>query len=386
MLNFFYMYAIVWSVILLFYSFGWSDICTRLAPELFVFFVSTILISVVMGTIYKKRFKGIKYEVSNSRSRVPVLIVIVFCILEFVYCRQIPLIHIVLRGGGYTEYTGIPTLHPLIISYGSFYAQYLFYRFLVNRSDKKSLTDYILILLFIYLLQFNRGGLMISVFMSVFMFLGINSDKIKNKMNKRSIFLSIIALLIVLFLFGALGNIRHGFSIANSSYIQRLGRFNDSYPSWLPKQFMWAYIYIVSPIANINYNVNLHFSRTNIPGYIMTFFPDFISRRIYTGSIYSPKLVIEHVFNATAGFGTAYMNAGIVGMYFLYFYLMFGLTFLWRVVPVRNEYKMPCLAIMNIIVIFMFFTHTIYYSAISFQIVFPLLSFVRFKISSRTLL
>lgn len=386
MLNFFYMYALIWSAILIFYSFGWSDICTPLAPELLWFFVLTIMISIGLGKMLKKHFKFQRVSVSIHRSRFTVFLIVAFCIVEFVYCRQVPLLFIILGRVGYTEYTGIPTLHSIVIAFSTFYAQYLFYRFLLNYKDKKALIDYGIILTFTYLLQFNRGGLMISAFMSLLMFLAINIGKIRKLINKKTIILAIIALLIVMFGFGALGNMRHGFGFNNSSYIEKLGRFNDKYPSWLPKQFMWAYIYIVSPVANINYNVSMNLAHSNPVGYIMTMFPDFLVRRIYHGEIYAPELVVKDVFNATAGFGTAYMNAGIFGMYFLYFYMMIGLVLLWLNVPIRKEFRMPCLAIMNIIVIFMFFTHTIYYSAISFQLIFPIFSFFQLKTKKRYLL
>lgn len=379
MLNFFYMYAIIWGIILLFYSFGWSDLCSSIEPELFVFFVITIFASITLGGLLNKDYTFCKYEVTVSRSRFPVVIIVAFCILEFIYCGQVPLFYIILRGSGYTEYSGIPTLHTLVISYGSFYAQYLFYRYIQSNDDTKALLDYVIVLFFIFVLQFNRGGLVISVFMSLLMYLAKNSNKISKRINHKTIFGGIITFLLLMFAFGALGNLRHGFSLSDSSYIEELGLFNGTYPSWLPKQFMWAYIYIITPIANINYNVAMQVGSMNVEGYIMSLIPDFVSRRLFSDVIYKPNLVMERVFNATAGFGTAYMNAGTFGMYFFYIYMMFILTLLWKIIPIRKEYRMPCLAIMNAIVVFMFFTNTFYYSAISFQLIFPLLSFIRIK-------
>lgn len=384
MLNFYYMYAVVWGVILILYSFGWSDLCAPLAPELATFFFVTISLSILLGFINRKKFAFHFVKELPRRNRTVTWLIVCFCLLEFAYCRQIPLLYIITHRGGYTEYTGIPTLHPLVITFGAFYAQYLFYRFLCDRSEKSALKEYCLILFFIYLLQFNRGGLLLAVSMSLLLYLGMNEKRIfGSKKGKRYLVAAAMVVVVAMFAFGALGNVRHGYSMADSSYIQGLGKFNDRYPSWLPKQFMWAYIYIVSPVANINYNLTLYAAQSNIPGFIMTLFPDFIVRRIFSGEIYAPYLVMEHVFNATAGFGTAYRNAGTVGMYILYFYMMFGLMFLWSFVPVRREFKMPCLAIMNVIVIFMFFTHTINYSAISFPLVFPLLSFIRFTFGTQ---
>ena len=380
MLNFYYMYSIIWGAILLLYSFGWSDLCAPLAPSLLIFFLITIGVSLILGYFNRKSFLYYEPEEFPKRNKYVTPFIVFFCLAEFVYCRQIPLIFIALGIKGYTEYTGIPTLHPLVLYFASFYSQYLFYRFLCIR-DKKALKEYIIILFFIYFLQFNRGGLLISFLMSMLMLLAKNKSTNRSIMKPKTLLLSIILVLLILFGFGALGNIRHGFSFSNSSYIERLGRFNDSYPAWLPKQFMWAYVYIISPVANMNYNIELGAAQSNILGYLMTLLPDFIVRRIYAGPIYEPKLVMEHVFNATAGFGVAYTNEGYLGMYFLFFYMIIGLTILWHVVPIRKAYRMPSLAIMNAIVIFMFFTQTLYYSAVSFQLIFPLLSFFVIKVN-----
>ncbi len=400
MLNFFYLYAIIWSAILLVYFFGWSDLCVPLDSRLSAFFLITIIISIVLGFVYRKKFKFsepktyknsfnlINHLDTNNRlsdgfskhNPYITLGIVGFNFLEFIYCRQIPIVYILFNGGKYEAhngYTGIPTLHTLVISFGSFYAQYLFYRFICNDKDKRIIKEYIIILFFIYMTQFNRGGLMISFFMSALLYLGKNMETIRAKINVKAILVGVAVAIIVLYGFGVMGNVRYGYAYNDSSYIEKLGRFNDNYPIWLPKQFMWPYIYIVSPIANINYNIMKGSANYNPIGFIMTLFPDFIVRRIYNGNIYEPEHVVKHVFNATPGFGTAYMNADIFGMYFLYFYMVIGFLFIWKRLPIKKEYRMPCLVIMDIIVIFMFFTHTLYYSAISFQLIFPVLSFIK---------
>lgn len=382
MLNFFFMYSIIWGVILLFYSLGWSDLCEDLHPSLKFFFFITISVSLVLGIIYRKHFKYKESSFLPQRNKWIPWIIVGFNILEFIYCRQIPFVNILFGGGtyeGHEGYTGIPTLHSIFIAFGSFYAQYLFYRFLCNKKEKNVLRDYFIILISIYLLQFNRGGLMISFFMSVLLYLAKNTDKIKSGINKKTIISGVAFLLFVCWGFGVLGNIRHGYLFNDSSYIERVGRFNEKYPTWLPKQFMWPYSYIVTPVANINYNVSHSTYESNTIGFVMSFVPDFLERRIYSGKINSPELVEKYIFNATPGFGTAYVNAGIKGMYILYFVLLFGNMMCFKLLPIKYNYRMTCLAIMNIIVIFQFFTNTLFYSAISFQVIFPLLSFFKLK-------
>lgn len=375
MLNFFILYAISWGAILFCYLLGWSNLCVPLEPALFCFFSITILASILLGIALRKEFRFKKATDLGKRDSFVVIMLVLFFCLEFVYCRQIPLLSIVLGNTRYTSYTGIPTLHPLVCTFGSFYIQYLFYRYLCNNNEKKALRDYFILMTVIYLLQYNRGGLLIAGFMSLIMYISANEGEKKKRKGK---WLSVIVVLLVvvggLFAFGVLGNLRHGFAWNDSSYIQRLGRFNGKYPGWLPKQFMWPYIYIISPVANINYCMAQKAASINIIGYAMTYLPDFLVKRVYPGEIHQPLLVMEHVFNATAGFGTAYMNAGILGMYILFMVLCIMSTFIMFAVRIKSKYRMPMLAIMNSIIVFMFFTHTLYYSAIGFPLIYPVMT------------
>ena len=53
MLNVFYLYALIWIVILLLYSLGWSDMCINLSTEIIFFILTMIIVSIFIG--YKKR-------------------------------------------------------------------------------------------------------------------------------------------------------------------------------------------------------------------------------------------------------------------------------------------------------------------------------------------
>lgn len=383
MLNFFNLYAVIWGGILLLYSFGWSDLCKSIEPELLSFFLITISISLVLGRMNKKNFRFNKVEVLKKRTRIIPLLIVLYCAIEFVYCKQVPLISIVLGRNKYTDYAGIPTLHSIAMAYGTFYLQYLAYRYVTNK-EKKALVDYCIIFFFINILQFNRGGAVISFYMSICIYLASNKRVQRMGTNKKAkIIVAVVAAVIMMFLFGVLGNIRHGAGWNNCDYIEKLGQFNNNYPFWLPKEFMWAYIYIVSPIANINYNFQIGSAVTNAGGYIASLIPDFIGRRILPNIvIYQPELIMKHVFNATAGFGTAYANLGVTGMYLLYIIMMGGLMIILKLIRIEKKYKIPMLSIMCSIVGFMFFTHTLYYSAISFPLLFPILS--KFKLRIRT--
>lgn len=375
MLNFYYLYAMMWGVIFILFSFRWSKFTSHICPEIVVFLLFTIVSSLFLGKMTKKHFKFVCIDKYPKRTNIVTVGIILLCMFEYAYCGQIPLLSIVRGMAAYKSYSGISGLHPLIITFAMYYMQYVFYLYLCFHNKKKLLAEYISIFLVAFLFQFNRGGMLISLMMSGLMYLASREANIKQKLKSiswKTILLIILSVLLVMYLFGCLGNMRHGGSWNDCSYIEYWGRF-DSYPEWLPKQFMWAYLYITTPLNNLNYNIVNNTADPSFIGFFGSFLPDFVSKRICANSIIEPVL-IDINFNATVGYGIAYMNGGMIGMYFMFAYIFCGLAFMLKYIKPRKNYRMPYICAMNAIVLLLFFTHTISFSAISFQIVYPVLS------------
>lgn len=374
MLNFCFLYAIVWSAVLFTYLLGWSDLCVNLDLKILLFFVITILISIIVGIRNRRKFRFYKILICPPKIRWISWFIIIFCFFEFIYYNQIPLLSILLGKSRYASFGGIPTLHPLMVTLGSFFVQYNIYLFICFPKRKYLLFDYISLQLVLYLLQYNRGGLMISLSVSAIVYLASIQTKIFNKLRKKKYYFLIICIsLVVIYCFGGLGNLRHGFKWNNSTYIQLVGQINNNYPSWLPSQFMWAYTYITSPLFNLNYNVTRNLVDYNIVGYLAAFIPDFISKRLFREFWISDIQLVVSEFTATAGFGKGYISGGLVGMYIMYIFLIGWHLFLLRIAKRSNNLYIPCLAIIASVVTYMFFTNTIAYSAISFPLFYPII-------------
>ena len=370
-MNFCYWYAIIWSGVLFLYSFGWSDLCDPLAPELVIFFAITIPISVLVGYFNRDLFRLDKSVTFPRPRRWVMLMILTGFVANLVYSGQIPIL-MFLHGGGYQILRMIPTFYPLLMTYSGFYCIYLYYAFICTKK-KVFLVDALCITA-IYVLLYVRSTLMMLVFMiALFVYVTIHK-------HIRPIYYLLLAAaaILVLYIFGGMGNVRQGFVWNDSSYIQTIGYFNDQYPQWLPKEFMWAYSYITSPLDNFNYNVLHTGVAADFGKYAAGFFPDFLSKRLFAG--YEEALLkdialrVSH-FNAVSGFTPGYVYGGITGMLGTYIYLIFGQLFILRYIRPYQRYVVPVILIMNINVTFMFFVNTISYSACSFQMVYPLLTF-----------
>lgn len=378
MLNYLYLYGIVWSITLILYSFGWSDYCIPLATEIKVFLIISIAISFILGYIFRKKFIFKRIDKFPKRTSIITIGVVLFAFLEYIVCHQIPLIGIITGSNAYTSFDGIPTLHVINSTIASFYSQYLFYLFLCFKNKKKLLIEYASLLIFVHLFEFNRGGLLISVFISAILYFSSIAHKIKFK----HILFGTVFLIVVLYIFGGLGNIRETGSW-NADYLGIYGGFNSKFPSWLPNQFKWPYLYMVCSLWNLTYILNQ--ISIDFVGFVSTFLPDFITKRIMPsfGSKDAINLLVIS-FTTYSGYGTTLLYGGIAGMYVKFAFLMGINGIILKVVSKDKRFFVPTAGIIAAIVTMFFFTNTISYSAISFPIVYPfIISILRKKESKK---
>lgn len=122
--------------------------------------------------------------------------------------------------------------------------------------------------------------------------------------------LKIVLLIIIVFsMFGYLGDIRSG-----REHMIYLSQPTFDYPNYLPSFFIWIYIYIVSPINNINHNiveiVPLYFPFNTI----VSLFPSFLREPLVTFfgvENYNIKLVTE-AFNVSSFYEPFLLDFGYI--------------------------------------------------------------------------
>ena len=206
MLNFYYMYGLIWSFVIILYLFSWSDFNKRLDTGLLLFFIFTILFSFFMGYIRKNKFKYIPCKIKTHKHTITVLITLGF-MLDFLYSRQIPFISIISGQSKYMDFTGIPVLHVFLVAVGQINCFYLFYKYLSfsNKKTKiKLLLDMVIIIL-MYLLLFSRQVLMIIVIGCLIILYSDLRYYNKISINKKRFLIIIFILILFLYLFGVLG-------------------------------------------------------------------------------------------------------------------------------------------------------------------------------------
>lgn len=367
-------YSMVWLIVIILYSFSWSKFSIKLDNSLLIFLAITIIISFVLSLTIKKNHK-VKIESINYH-RFPLLtsIIIFLYAINFLYAGYIPLFGIISGYKDYVEFPGIPYLYSFLVPFSLFYYIYISYSYTIYK--RKAILLQCLIILILFLLVFSRNLLICSIISSCYIFL--SSKKMKKRTIGKKIFrytLLLILIIIFLYIFGGLGNLRSGYSWNDSSYIEKLGKFTN-FPKFLPKQFMWAYLYIITPLSNLNYNVinNNHissFSRT-----LFTFIPEFIAKRINSNLIVTSEnqtLLVATYFNAQTVFVESYYCFGILGCYFTYLiFLLYIFIFSFLIKKNMASETIP-LAALAIFISLSFFYNVFYYMLTSMLVIFSMI-------------
>jgi hypothetical protein len=203
----------------------------------------------------------------------------------------------------------------------------------------------------------------------------------KKILSIKIIFIGVLAGIVFLFFFGVMGNLRQVSNLKqpySSDLFFKIGQPTDQFKnSFVPKEFLWGYIYISSSLANLQTNLQTdhHDKLANpFPQFVNNeMIPDFISKRInkLLGWKRADDYRIPGPFNVSTVYSQSFSYLGWVGLFLM---AGFIISFPWiyiRVLP-RNEYALIGLAILSSMYLFLVFDNTIRFTGFSFQLVYPI--------------
>lgn len=385
MINPYFIHGFSFIAVLVAYLFNWSNLYPDLGLTLLLFLMFSILIAILLGRYIMKNkiieFQSVPYKDSYAWITYGVLF---GYLLEFIYHRNFPLLAILTNTSlSYHEF-GIPTFHVFLVTFNSFFSIYLF-QVILSRTENRGKTIILFILNLIpSLLIMNRGMLVIILISCVFVYL----IKFQHKITFKKIAGLSIFLVLCLYFFGVVGNMRvnssynTGKMFDNSLFLQIGGATEEFKESPIPKEFFWPYIYISSPLANLqetikNFEYEEDISLTDTFVFSATqVLPDFISKRIVgLYEIEIPNsLQITPELNVSTAFAQSYVILGWVGVSILtLFMFIFALFYILLLKSLDSEYFIVGVAILNSIFVFNTFSNMFSFTGLSFQLIYPIL-------------
>jgi hypothetical protein len=345
-----------------------------------------MIVAYFLGRIFIKQkiitFNKIKYK---KKLELVTYGILAGYLLEFIYHRNFPLLAMFTNTQlSYTEF-GIPTFHVLLVTFNSFFSLYLFQIILSDSQRRKISIILFLLTLVPSILILNRGMLLIILMSCVFVYLVKNQSKITFNKIAGLMVLAIIGL----YLFGVLGNMRVNNSyqtntslLDNSLFLQIGGATDEFKESVIPKEFFWGYIYLASPLANLQETIdNFTFEKdVNLyDSFVFTItqtLPDFISKRLVPlyNMVIPPGYQITPELNVSTAFAQPFVLLGWVGIsLYTLFAFLFAFFYILLLKRLNSEFLIIGVAIMNSIFVFTTFSNMFSFTGLSFQLIYPVL-------------
>jgi hypothetical protein len=325
-----YLYCISFVFVISIYSLNWSNLYCNLSANLLIFILITICFSSIIAPFFNKysEFRPIPISMNNKYI---MIFIVVGTIAEYIYCRGIPLISVLLgTSGSYKDYTWIPSFHVLLAGICSFFCVYVFHQY-QSHIKVKYLRNYFLLCLFIQILNLSRGMFIYIVFPCIFLYL----SRIK-RLSSSKIIVSLCSIIVAFALFGLSGNIRDSNSQNNNEYILKIGGANQRFiDTHIPSMFYWVYLYIASPIGNLENTIEISNPQPSLLDYTKLFItlstPDFIQKRLpenyrFIKSDYSNYLVSTSL-NVSTVYSYPYIYAGWMGMIYMFMFMFVVIIF-----------------------------------------------------------
>lgn len=241
-----------------------------------------------------------------------------------------------------------------------FGGSYQFARLLERRNTNDAVK---LILFILYLVAFSsRGPLFICGATCVILYCSRNCFRL----TLRRVILLILAVLAGLWAFGVLGNIRTGYEWNDSSYIYLLGGYEGYWPDIIPREYCWAYSYLTSPLANLNYSLTRD-AQIDPVNFIYDFLPMMLAKRLPLYEVVHAPLQVPY-FNVSSVWSNYYMHLSLPGL-FLGFVLQVILLETWTELARGTRFENLMMAYGSGCVVFSFFVNSFAYPTMGYPAV-----------------
>ncbi|TKK68028.1 oligosaccharide repeat unit polymerase [Ilyomonas limi] len=368
-------YCFAFLLVIPIYLLDWSYLFPKLTFTLLFFFLITFCIA-ILGALFFKDLLSLEYKKQKVEVKdIYAILLVLFYLLEFAYSRSVPLLAL-LRNITFQDIAatfGIPVFHVFLVGFTVFLSIFFFHSYL-SQKRKKYLLYYILTLV-LTLLVISRITLTFIFIGSVLVYLMSIQKNFAGKILK----IAVIAMLFFL-AFGFIGNLRTGNEVDAGEVILNVSEAKPSFrQSGIPDSYFWAYMYIASPLANLQLNINrreVAFTKNNLQQLVIhEFFWDAVSKRIDEKYNFNRTDItqINLAFNVGTVFSHAYAYLGLWGMYIMFFFIMLLTAVFLFTLNTASKYYITYLACLNTLIILSIFDNVFTFTPLSIILIFPLL-------------
>jgi len=297
------LYSFLWLFLIFIYNFRLSYLLLPINTNAGIFLLGSILaflLGYILNIMHFNK-KSSEFDIDNytyfvfnnntSKLLSKLLIILITGLsIEVIYFGNIPIFSVfgIGREIRYTEF-GFPGIHGFFNAIYLVISSILFARQLV-KPNKKNLIYLSILLIFPFALM-TRQLFISMVVQFIFLYILIKPINLFSLAKLTTI------VLIVLFVFGYIGDMRTG----RESFIA-LAQPTFDYPDELPTGLLWAYIYLTSPINNVINNIDIQPNYAPI-SIISGLFPSFVRDLIlnlFDNNIYTSWVLVNETLNVSS--------------------------------------------------------------------------------------
>jgi oligosaccharide repeat unit polymerase len=133
----------------------------------------------------------------------------------------------------------------------------------------------------------------------------------KNRISARILLRYAAGALIMVLIFGVIGDLRSG-----AEAFLALAQPSENFPKWMPSGFLWVYMYLTTPLNNLQFDVNKEMISYDLsfPNTLSLLFPSVIRNVLFDNSSAEDTLVTQ-AFNVGTAFQGPYLDCGRFGIF-----------------------------------------------------------------------
>jgi oligosaccharide repeat unit polymerase len=370
-------YCLSFLLVIPIYLLDWSYLFPKLTFPLLFFFLITFCIA-ILGCLFFKNLLSLQYkkQVVGGMDLYATLLVL-FYLMDFAYSRVVPLVAVANNVSSYVDIAdkfGIPVFHVFIVGFTAFISVYFFHSYLSQKKIKYLL--YYILTIVLPLLIVSRITITFIFIASIYVYLMSIQKNFLGKLFKIA-----IAAMLFFAAFGFIGNIR---SADAGELILEIGEAKPSFKgSLVPDPYFWAYLYIASPLANLQLNLDrreVPFTESKLIQLIIhEFFWDSFSKRIDTKYDFKRTEItqLNGALNVGSVFAKPYVYLGVWGMYLMYGYIFILTALFLFTLNTESKYFVTYIACFNTLVVLCIFDNLFAYTPLGILVVFPLIEKIK---------
>lgn len=361
-LNPYYIFNFGLLLVIVIYSLRLSNLYPSFSLSIIIFFICIISLFSLLCYNFKKEFRFLDNVQSNIWKNKKYILgswcSLFGTLAEGVYSHGFPLLE---RYGDDVDF-GIPTFHVILVVFITFITICIFqsYLFISNKKERRKLILLFFINFGCLMLDLSRSVILIIVLNCLWLFF-FKERKNKIRFTKKKIIPIFLGLVTGLYLFGIIGNYRSNLQMNNanndlldSTLIYEVG---DAKEEIRDNKYMgplfWDYIYMSSPVANLQNIVNLKTNNNepiNKEEIITQYIPEVISEKIFPDYTWKSSISyqINSILNAATVFFSSYYILGWIGVIAMFIYMaVFPYVYLYLIRNLAREYFGIAIALLN---------------------------------------